>query len=59
LRSHLKTQLHDFIDRFNIDLLVVENALTIPLHISLGLSLTETIAETKIPTIAHHHDFSS
>jgi glycosyltransferase involved in cell wall biosynthesis len=57
LRSHLKTQLHDFIDRFNIDLLVVENALTIPLHISLGLSLTETIAETKIPTIAHHHDF--
>lgn len=57
LRSHLKTQLHDFIYRFNIDLLVVENALTIPLHISLGLSLTETIAETEIPTIAHHHDF--
>jgi glycosyltransferase involved in cell wall biosynthesis len=57
LRSLLKIQLHKFIDRFNIDLLVVENALTIPLHIPLGLSLAETIAETEIPTIAHHHDF--
>jgi glycosyltransferase involved in cell wall biosynthesis len=37
--------------------LIIENALTIPLHIPLGLSLTEVIAETEIPTIAHHHDF--
>ena len=57
LRSLLKIQLHQFIDRFDIDLLIAENALTIPLHIPLGLSLAETIAETEIPTIAHHHDF--
>jgi hypothetical protein len=57
LRSLLKIQLHQFIDRFSIDLLIAENALTIPLHIPLGLSLAETIAETEIPTIAHHHDF--
>jgi mannosylglucosylglycerate synthase len=37
--------------------LVVENALTIPMHLPLGLALTEFIAETAIPTIAHHHDF--
>ncbi len=57
LRSHLKIQLNNFIKTFKIDLLIAENALTIPMHIPLGLSLTETLAETQIPTIAHHHDF--
>ena len=57
LRSLLKLKLHEFIKKFHIDLLIAENALTIPLHVPLGLALTETIAETQIPTIAHHHDF--
>ena len=57
LRSMLKKHLHAFIKQFDIDLLVAENALSIPMHVPLGLALTETIAETQIPTIAHHHDF--
>jgi hypothetical protein len=57
LRSHLKSKLHDFIKQFDIDLLIAENVLTIPLHVPLGLALTETVAETQLPTIAHHHDF--
>ncbi len=57
LRSYLKIKLHEFIKQFEIDLLIAENALTIPLHVPLGLALTETIAETQLPTIAHHHDF--
>lgn len=57
LRSLLKAGLHEFIDSFSIDLLIAENVLTIPMHIPLGLALTETIAETLIPTIAHNHDF--
>lgn len=57
LRSLLNSRLHAFIEKFNIDLLVAENVLSIPMHIPLGLALTETIAETQIPTIAHHHDF--
>jgi glycosyltransferase involved in cell wall biosynthesis len=57
LRSLLKVQLHEFIEYFNIDLLIAENILTIPMHVPLGLALTEIIAETQIPTIAHHHDF--
>lgn len=57
LRSRLKKAVHRFIEAFSIDLLVVENALTIPMHIPLGLALTEAVAETAIPTIAHHHDF--
>ena len=57
VRSHLKLKLHEFIAQFDIDLLIAENALTIPLHVPLGLALTETVAETQLPTIAHHHDF--
>ncbi len=57
LKTYLKKQLKEFIRTFNIDLLVAQNVLTIPMHIPLGIALTELIAETGIPTIAHHHDF--
>ncbi len=57
LKVYLKKQLNEFIRQFNIDLLIAENVLTIPIHIPLGIALTESIAETQIPTIAHHHDF--
>jgi glycosyltransferase involved in cell wall biosynthesis len=57
IKEHLKDELYDFIAKFKIDLLVPENALTIPLNIPLGLAITEVIAETGLPTIAHHHDF--
>jgi len=57
IRSLLKRRLHEFIEVFRIDLLIVENVLSIPMHIPLGLAITETIAETQIATIAHHHDF--
>jgi glycosyltransferase involved in cell wall biosynthesis len=57
LKMLLKKQLKEFIHAFKIDLLVAENILTIPMHIPLGIALTEIIAETQIPTIAHHHDF--
>ena len=57
LKSLLKDHLYAFIEKYNIDLLVPQNALTIPIHIPLGLALTELIAETNIPAIAHHHDF--
>jgi glycosyltransferase involved in cell wall biosynthesis len=57
LRARLRTGLREFIERFRLDMLIVENALTIPMHIPLGLALSEIIAETLIPTIAHHHDF--
>lgn len=57
MRAFLKTRLREFIRTFDLDLLVVENALAIPMHLPLGLAITEVIAETRIPTIAHHHDF--
>ncbi|MCB2146633.1 MAG: glycosyltransferase family 4 protein [Deltaproteobacteria bacterium] len=57
LRTLLKIRLYEFIDRFRIDMLVAQNLLTIPMHLPLGLAMTEVIAETLIPTVAHHHDF--
>ncbi|HKG53652.1 MAG TPA: hypothetical protein VKB04_05290 [Anaerolineales bacterium] len=57
LRGYLKDRLYEFIKKFDLDLLIAENALSIPMNIPLGLALAELIAETGIPVIAHHHDF--
>jgi len=58
IKFKLKDHLYKFIDKFEIDLLIAENALSIPMNIPLGLAISELIAETNIPTIAHHHDFA-
>ena len=57
LSEFLKGTLYDFVEQFGIDILIVQNALCIPMHVPLGVALTHFIAETGIPTIAHHHDF--
>ena len=57
MKTLLKVRLREFIDAFAIDLIIPQNALTIPMHVPLGMAITEIIAETQIPTIAHHHDF--
>jgi mannosylglucosylglycerate synthase len=58
LRSHLKDRLYKFIEKYEIELLIVENAISIPMNIPLGLAITELIAETDMPVIGHHHDFA-
>lgn len=57
LRFHLKNALYDFAQKHDIGLIIPQNALTIPMNIPFGVAITEVIAETGIPTIAHHHDF--
>lgn len=57
LKEYLKIKLYEFVKKFDIDVIIPENALTIPMNIPLGIAITEFIAETAIPTIAHHHDF--
>jgi mannosylglucosylglycerate synthase len=58
MRMLLKEKLYEFIEKFELNCIVPENAITIPMNVSLGLAITEIIAETGIPAIAHHHDFS-
>jgi mannosylglucosylglycerate synthase len=57
LKDLLKLAVADFVGEFDIELLIVENALSIPMNLPLGLALTEYIAESGLPAIAHHHDF--
>ncbi len=56
LKQHFKGHLYTFVAKYGIDLLIVENALSIPVNVPLGMAITELIAETGYPTIAHHHD---
>lgn len=57
LTEYLKGTLYDFVRKYDISLLIVENALSIPMNVPLGMAITEFLAETEIPAISHHHDF--
>lgn len=55
--DELRAPLRLFIRSNHLDLIIVQNALTIPMNLPLGVCLTGLIAELGINTIAHHHDF--
>ena len=57
LKDYLKEQIYAFVRAFDVELLIAQNALAIPMNLPLGLALAEFIAETGFQTIAHHHDF--
>ncbi|MEM9354083.1 MAG: glycosyltransferase family 4 protein [Planctomycetota bacterium] len=57
LTEYLKRTIYDFTRKFEIEILIVQNALCIPMNVPLGVAITQFIAETGFPTIAHHHDF--
>jgi glycosyltransferase involved in cell wall biosynthesis len=58
MATDLKAAIGRFVADFGVDLLFVQNALAIPMHIPLGVALTDYIAETGIPTLAHNHDLA-
>ena len=55
--DEIRPPLRAFIRKNKLDVIVVENALAIPMNLPLGVCLTGLIAELGIPTIAHDHDF--
>lgn len=57
IKHQLKDSIGEFVRRFDLDILIPENALAIPYNIPLGLAITEFKMETGIAMIAHHHDF--
>jgi glycosyltransferase involved in cell wall biosynthesis len=57
MADELRNPLRRFIRDNRLNLIVVQNALTIPMNLPLGVCLTGLIAELGINTIAHHHDF--
>lgn len=57
ISHYLKETLHEFVKHYDISVIIIENAVTIPMNLPLGVALTEFILESEIPAIAHHHDF--
>ncbi len=57
LASLLAPVLRDWIEAHHIDLLVVENAWAIPMHLPLAVALRRVVEEIGIPAIGHHHDY--
>lgn len=57
LSAYLKETLRSFVRENEISLLIIENALTIPMNLPLGIAITEYLQESGMPAIAHHHDF--
>ena len=55
--NRIKAALLSFIDRERIDLVDVENLISLPLNLAAGIALVEIIHETRIPFICRHHDF--
>jgi glycosyltransferase involved in cell wall biosynthesis len=58
IKSGLKSSIYRFMERFDLQLVIPQNILAIPMHVPLSLAMTEVLAETGIPAIAHHHDFT-
>ena len=53
----IRNQLAEAIERFDIDALIAQNALTIPMNIPLGIAIVQAAQEHGLPCVAHHHDF--
>lgn len=58
LTRELKEALRNFVAGFDIDLVLAENVLCLPMHLPLGLALSQFLAETGMPAVGHHHDFA-
>jgi glycosyltransferase involved in cell wall biosynthesis len=58
MAGRLRAAIARFVDEYRVDVLFAQNALSIPMHVPLGVALTEFIADTGIPTLAHNHDLA-
>jgi glycosyltransferase involved in cell wall biosynthesis len=56
MAGYLQAATESFLIDFQVDVLCIQNAVAIPMHVALGLALARTIAATGIPTLAHNHD---
>ncbi len=55
--AFIKPRIEEFIDSYNIQLLVVQNIWAVLSHIGTGLALKRIVEERRLPTWSHNHDF--
>ncbi len=53
----IRNKLNEALARFNVDAIIAENALTIPMNVPLGIAIVHAVLENGIGCLAHHHDF--
>src|ERR687898_238679 len=57
LADLLTPVLRDWVAAHHIELLIVENAWAIPMHLPLAVALRRLVEELRLPAIGHHHDY--
>jgi glycosyltransferase involved in cell wall biosynthesis len=58
LATELLPELRAWVEADGIELLIVENAWAIPMHLPLAVALARLVEELALPTIGHHHDYA-
>lgn len=58
LADELAPQLTEWIEAESVEMLIVENAWAIPMQLPLAVALARVVAELRLPTIGHHHDYA-
>jgi len=58
MAARLRAAIGRFVDDFSVDVLFVQNAVAIPMHVPLGVAIADFCAETGIPALAHNHDLA-
>ncbi len=53
----IRNKLNEALEKFRIDAMIAENALTIPMNVPLGIAIVHSVLENGIGCLAHHHDF--
>ncbi len=53
----IRDKLNEALAEFDVDGVIVENALTIPMNVPLGVGIVHSVLENGLPCLAHHHDF--
>lgn len=54
----IQEKLWSWVKETKPDLLIIQNASALPSHLRLGIALKRVVDLSRIPTIAHNHDFA-
>lgn len=57
LAAIIEKEMAQAIEQYQLDIIVLENCITIPMQIPLGLAIKNYLNANPMPAIAHHHDF--
>lgn len=57
LATVIRDKLAAAVEEKQIDVLIAQNALTIPMNLPLGVAIVEAVQEGGLTCVAHHHDF--